>query len=217
MLKDYFAVLSEKELAVIKILNTPDKIQKYIDNEIEYDPYKEDRSVQGVLKDKKAECYNGALLAVACLLYHGFKSSVIELLPRNDEEHILCLYKSGEKYGSIAQSKFLGLKSRNPMYMSVRDLVVSYMEFYFAFDGRFSLMSYTNLFPLGKYKFEWLTNGQVVAKMSKDLRNFKHNYLMNPDDRYYYVSRERYWKEILKVPKETVIPNEYLPKPKRFK
>jgi len=70
---------------------------------------------------------------------------------------------------------------------------------------------------LGKYKFEWLTSGQVVSKMSKDLRNFKHNYLVNPDDPFYYVSRERYWKEILKVPKETVIPNEYLPKPKRFK
>ncbi|HLB51575.1 hypothetical protein A3F07_01585 [candidate division WWE3 bacterium RIFCSPHIGHO2_12_FULL_38_15] len=217
MFKDYYAVLSQKELTFIKKLNTPEKVQKYIDNEIEYDPYREDRSIREVLEDKKAECYNGALLAAACLLYHGYKASIIELLAREDEEHILCVYKSGNKFGSIAQSKFLGLKARNPMYMSVRDLVVTYMEFYFSFDGRYSLMSYTNLFPLGRYKFKWFTSGTLVAKMSEDLKNYKHYYLVNPDDPYYYVSKERFWREVLKVPKEIVIPKEYLPRPNMFK
>lgn len=208
--------LAKKELRVLKKLNTPEKMQKFIDTQIEYDPNREDRSVIEVLADRKAECYNGALLATTCLLYHGFKASIVELLARQDEEHILCVYTKNGKFGSIAQSKFLGLKSRNPIYSSVRELVVSYIEFFFSFDGRFTLMSYTNLFPMSNYKYGWLDNGKVVVQIGKELRNYKHNYLIKPNDPFYYVSKERYWKEILTLPKGTLIPKKYQPRPKNI-
>jgi len=208
--------LSKMELDVLDKLDTPEKIQKFIDEEITYDPKRENRSIQEVIRDKRAECYNGALLALACLLTHNYKASIVELLARDDEEHILCVYRVDGRYGSIAQSKFLGLKSRSPIYKSLHDLVISYMEFYFAFDGRYSLLSHTNLIPLAKYKNKWLHDGKIVVQMAKDLRNSEHFNLIDLKDPFYHVSNERFWKEVLFIPNGVKIPKSYLPRPKKI-
>jgi len=212
MLAKLKPLLSKTEQRLIAGLNTPEKIQNFIDQEIKYDPYREDRSVKEIITDRKAECYNGALFATLCLLSHGVKASILEMLAREDEEHILCVYEKNGKFGSIAQSKFMGLKGRNPMYDSVRDLVVSYKEFYFAFDGRFSLESYTNPMALGKYAMKWVYDPKTVVRMAKDLRRSKHFALTKGRSPVYYVSVERYWREVLIVPKETKIPKKYLAK-----
>lgn len=205
------SLVGESAYAVLESCDTPEKVQTYIDTRITYDPYREDRSVLQVINDGRGECYNGALFGVACLLVAGYKTSIIELYARDgDEEHILAVYKKGKYYGCVAQSKYLGLKSRRPMYSSIRDLVVSYMEYYFGYDGRYSLQSYTSLFPLGKYQGKWLTDSEVVVQIGKDLRNGMHHTLAREDDPYFYVSPDRYWREILYIPPNTTIPDRYL-------
>ena len=193
-------------------LDTPEKIQNFIDLEIEYDPDREDRSVEEVIADRKGECYNGALLATLCLLNQGVKASILEMLAREDDEHILCVYDKKGKFGAIAQSKFLGLKGRNPMYDTIRDLVVSYKEFYFAWDGRFSLESYTNPIALEKYNMKWVYDPKTVVRMARDLRRSKHVALNEGEVPVFYVSAERFWRETLFIPKGTKIPKRYLAK-----
>ena len=200
------------ELKLIDGLDTPEKIQNFIDGENGYDTEREDRSVKEVVADRRGECYNGALLATFCLLCHGTHASVLEVLARDDEEHILCLYKQKGKFGSIAQSKFLGLKGRNPMYDTVRDLIVSYQEFFFAWDGRFSLDSYTNPIDLKKYDMKWVYDPKTVVQMGKDLRQAKHFKIAKGEVPVFYVSPERFWKETLYIPKGTKIPKKYLAK-----
>lgn len=203
-------------LPALDHLNTPEKIQDFIDTQITYDPYRENRSVQEVITDKQAECYNGALLATACLLNQGVKASIIEILAREDEEHVLCVYQQNGKYGSIAQSKFLGLKSRFPMYATIRDLVISYQEFYFSFAGLLSLSSYTEPLLLDQYQLKWLIDPNTVVQMAQDLRQSTHFVLVKPDDPKYYVTPERFWRETLFIPPDTQIPQFYLDhKPKK--
>lgn len=84
------------------------------------------------------------------------------------------------------------------------------MEYYFSYDGRYTLQSYTSLFPLGKYKDQWLTDSATVVQMGKDLRSAVHHPLAQMDDPYYYVSPERYWKEMLYIPPYFTVPKEYL-------
>ena len=206
-LKDRLLIPEQK---LIQSLNTPEKIQSFIDQEIEYDPDREDRSVKEVIADRKAECYNAALFATLCLMYHGVQASILEILAREDEEHILCVYKKKNKLGAIAQSKFLAIKGRNPSYNTVRDLVVSYKEFYFAFDGRLSLASYTNPTSLAKYGLKWAYDTKTVVQIANNLRLSKHQILAKDNDPFYYVSPDRYWREVLIIPKGTKIPRKYL-------
>lgn len=195
---------------LLKTLNTPRKIQEYIDKEIEYDPYREDRSIVEVIRDKKAECFNGALFACACLLANNFESvGLVELSAHEDEEHILAIYKVNGLFGAIAQSKFLGLKSREPIYMNIHDLAVSYKEFYFAFDGRYSLVSYSDPIYFRSLKDLVDMDKPSIANLAKQLSNSNKTIIMNSDFTY-YVEPKRYWQEVEFIPEGTKIPDSYL-------
>jgi hypothetical protein len=201
---------TKDEASLIKRLKTPEKIQAYINTYIEYDPDKEDRTVLQVIRDKKAECYNCALFAFVCLSYHGYESTIIELLARRDEEHFLAVYTKDGNYGSVAQSKFLGLRSRFPMYKNLHDLAVSYMEFYIAFDGRYSLTSHSTWKNLSKYKHKYLYNSYVVNKIASDINKSKFSILINYNIPDFLASEERYWSEVRIIPNGTEIPKRYL-------
>ncbi len=169
-------LLSAANAEIISKLDTPNEIQLFIDQEIIYDPNREDRSVTEVLHDGQAECFNGALLTATCLLVAGYEPSLIKLEARGgDEEHILCLFKENGYYGSIAQSKYLGLKGRQPIYSSVRDLVVSYQELYFGFDGRYTLMGYREPVLLKSFDFGWINNSEVVRNVDAEINKSELN------------------------------------------
>jgi len=207
---NFKAFLTDSDISFLEKINTPEKVQNFLDTQLNYNWAREDRSVAEVIKDREAECYNGALLAAAALLLAGYKASILRLLARGgDEEHILCVYSQNGYFGSVAQSKFLGLKSRQPIYRTVRDLAVSYVEFYFGFDGRYTLQAFSNLLTLKKYNLRWLNNSAIVIQMAKDLNKSKHFDLVKLDDPYYEVSPERYWSEILVIPQGTSIPAKY--------
>lgn len=196
--------------ALFAELNTPDEVQEYVDTEIQYNSEREDRSVLQVATDHLAECYNGALFAAACLRAAGYKVSLMQLGARGgDEEHVLCVYELNGCYGSIAQSKFMGLKGRRPLYSSVHDLAISYIEFYFGFDGRYTLLNYSDLLDLNAYGDDWLTDAELVVRMAKDLNELPTHPLANLDDPFYWVTPQRYWGEIQYFPPGTVVPEEY--------
>ena len=201
---------SAAESSLVKRLKTPEKIQRFIDNNLIYDPERENRSVLDVIRDRKAECFNGALFAFTCLLYHGYECTIIELSARRDEEHMLAVFKKDGNYGSIAKSKFLGLKFRHPIYQSLRDLAVSYMEFYIAFDGRYSLQSYSQWKDFTKYKFRYLNNSYVVNRIAFDLHKSKHINLINHNTLEYLADPKRYWCEVDTIPPGIKIPKKYL-------
>lgn len=197
---------------LLNTLDTPEKIQKFIDDEITYDPHREDRSVEEVVMDRFGECYNGALLACAALHKHGYEASFIMLYAKDDEEHVICVYKNKETgmYGSIGQSKFLGLKSREPIYLNIHDLAVSYKEFYFAYDGHYTLYSYTELFPLEQYENKWLNEPKVVIEMEEELKKMPRTPITADTEILYYVSPDRYWAETLVFLDGVDIPERYL-------
>jgi hypothetical protein len=194
---------------LLSSLDNPLKIQKYVDEQIEYDPYREDRTLEEVVNDGKGECYNGALFALTALQNLGYNTGLVLLSPFKDEEHILAVYEYNGRWGSIAQSKFLGLKGREPIYLNIHDLAVSYKEFYFSFDGHYSLAGYSDIFNVEKYNWEWVSNTETVVKMEEDLLSSPIHDLLGSKEKI-YVSPQRYWKEIQYIPKEINIPQRYL-------
>ena len=79
----------EKLKKILDAVNTPTKIQQYVDENIEYDPYREDRTVEEVCKDGKGECFNGALFALSALKNIGCKVGLVLLTPYEDGEQLL--------------------------------------------------------------------------------------------------------------------------------
>jgi len=119
-----------EERSFLEQLKTPDQIQTFLD-EIEYNPKEECRSPRWVMKKKSAHCSEGALFAAAALDFNGYKPLVLDLRAVNDDDHVLAVFQEEQLWGAIAKSNFTTLRFREPIYSSLRELAMSYFEFYF--------------------------------------------------------------------------------------
>jgi hypothetical protein len=102
-----------------------------------------------------AHCFDGALFAAATLRRLGDPSLIMDMLPNErDDDHMLALYKRYGHWGAIAKSNFVGLRFREPIYRTLRELVMSYFEQFYNVEHAKTLRSYT--LPLNlKYFDQW--------------------------------------------------------------
>ena len=119
------------EMRALKALKTPEKIQRFLDSEIAYNEELQGetiRSPRRVLRDKLAHCLEGALLAAAALRVQGFPPLLLDLEAVHDDDHVLAVFRQQGHWGAIAKSNYSGLRLREPVYRSLRELAMSYFE-----------------------------------------------------------------------------------------
>src|SRR5688572_18822646 len=91
-----FPKLSLKEFEIFKKLDSPWKIQDFLDTLlINFEPNRDTcRSPLMVLRKKEAHCMEGALLAAAALWYHGKEPLLLDLKTTSaDESHVIALFR----------------------------------------------------------------------------------------------------------------------------
>lgn len=146
-----------EELRQLCALDTPEAVQAYLDA-IPYNDEPTCRSPRRVLRDRKAHCMEGALFAAAALERLGHPPLLVDMRAERDDDHILALFRAGDRLGAVAKSNFTGLRYRSPVFRSLRELVMSYFEDYFNSDGELTLRGYTRPIGLGGDRFgQWRT------------------------------------------------------------
>jgi len=155
-------------LATVKRLNTPEKIQAWLDD-IPYYHGRVDHTVQQAWRLGRFDCFSGSLFAAYCLNFHGISAPMVLGLdadPRIDDGHMLSVYRVGKLWGAISKSQYSGLRGRDPVYANARELAMSYFEFHVNKKGVKSLRSYSNPVNLDKVDSdrEWLI-GRKRAKL----------------------------------------------------
>jgi hypothetical protein len=151
--------LSEEERSSYLGLNSPYQIQQFLDN-LPYIGEKLNRPPLRVLRDRQCHCQDGAIFAALALRNLGFPSILVDLVPDPDldEDHTLAIYKVNKKYGAIAKSNFVGLRFREPVYHSLRELAMSYFEVFYNINGEKTLRGYTLPLNLSIFdRYEWAT------------------------------------------------------------
>jgi hypothetical protein len=162
-------IWSSAERKIFRTLTTPFKIQTYLDN-IPYsgDPFY--RSPRSVLRDQKAHCFDGALLAACALRLIGHRPLIIDILADNDDDHLLAIYKIRGYLGAVAKSNFVGLRFREPIYRTLRELVLSYFESYYNVDKEKTLRGYTVTLDLSQFDhLEWMASDKNLEKIAEAL------------------------------------------------
>jgi hypothetical protein len=155
------AVLTPAERQQFARLDTPQKIQDFLDFlpanfELDGDTH---MSPRRVLKARVAHCTEGALLAAACLAYHGRDGYLLDLraLPA-DQDHVVTLFRERGLWGAISKTNHVVLRWRDPIYRSARELAMSYAHEYFLNSGRKSLIAFSRPFRLTRYApARWVT------------------------------------------------------------
>lgn len=150
------------EQKLLTRLDSPSKIQAFLDS-IPYSDEDIYRCPCRVMRDRKAHCFDGALFAAAALRRLGYPPLVIDMLADNDDDHLLALYKVDGHWGAVAKSNFVGLRLREPVYRSVRELVMSYFEQFYNVRREKTLRSYTIPLNLAVFdRLHWTTRDEPL-------------------------------------------------------
>jgi hypothetical protein len=168
-------VLTPAESKVIAGLTTPRAIQDFLD-ELQYSSDLFYRCPLRVLRDRRAHCFDGALFAASVLRRLGYPPLILEIIPNDaDDDHLLALFKRNGHWGAVAKSNFVGLRFREPVYRTLRELVMSYFEPYYNVTGERTMRGYT--VPLNLKAFDrvnWMTSDPPLDDVADRLDAIRH-------------------------------------------
>jgi hypothetical protein len=180
-LKDFLAALTPAERQQIRRLTTPAKIQAFLDD-IPYSTEDRYRSPLTVLRDRCGHCFDGALFAAALLRRLGHAPRILDMLPNaRDDDHVLALFQREGSWGALAKSNFAGLRYREPIYRTLRELVLSYFDDYFNVAGEKTLRGYTVPLNLAAYdRVQWMTSDERLDDIGVRLGKIRTVKLLTP-------------------------------------
>jgi hypothetical protein len=165
---------TSREKDLLKKINTPFRIQQFLDN-TSYNSTPETRSPRYVLENRRAHCLEGAMFAAAALEFNGMLPLVLDLQAFNDDDHVIAVFRVKGYWGAIAKSNFTTLRYREPVYRNLRELAMSYFDFYFNTVGDKSLRAYSLPHNLRKFdKTEWRTTMNDLEDIGYYLDKVKH-------------------------------------------
>lgn len=179
---DFEKYLLPSELQQFQNLNSPVAIQNYLDS-IPYVGEDLNRSPLRVMRDAQCHCLDGGILAALTLKQIGYKPLLIDLVPESglDDDHVLAIFKEKTGFGAVAKSNFVGLRFREPVYRSLRELAMSYFENFYNIDGLKTLRGYTRPLNLSRFDpFDWATQPYGVDRVTKALYSLKTIPLIDP-------------------------------------
>jgi hypothetical protein len=179
MLQDPF---SPRERAAFRRLTSPAKIQKFLDFDLAYNKELEGetcRSPRRVLRDRTAHCMEGALFGAAALRMLGHPPLLLDLAAVRDDDHVLAVFRVQGLWGAIAKSNYSGLRYREPVYRSLRELAMSYFEHYYNLRKEKTLRAYSRPVNLARFdSMEWMTAEKDVWEIPEYLCIISHTPLL---------------------------------------
>ena len=167
------------KLSFAKQFKKPIDIQIFL-NGLLYNSEYITNSPKNVFLKRKANCFEGALFAAAVLRTMGHKPLIVDLVAKNDDDHVIAIYKQNNFFGAVAKSNTTLLRFREPVYRTLRELVMSYFDFYFNTLGEKSLRTYSNPVNLSKFdKYNWMTTDNDLEFIGDYLYTIKHRKILD--------------------------------------
>ncbi len=172
--------LSRAEFAVLRRLDTPQKIQRFVhalgqNFELEGESC---HTVQEVLRRRRAHCIEGAMLAACALWVHGEPPLLLDMRAVRDYDHVVAVFRRHGRWGAISKTNGIGLRWRDPVYRSLRELAMSYFHEYYNRRDHKTLREFSvpldlrrvdpRVWVAGKKQHAW-----PVADLLDELKHFK--------------------------------------------
>lgn len=184
-----YGLISEEE-RFLRSLGSPSKIQDYLDS-IPFNFEKRGEtcmSPRRVLREGKAHCIEGALLAATSLMLQGEAPLLLNLkVDKADDDHVVVLFKRNGYFGAISKTNHSVLRFRDPVYRTIRELAMSYFHEYFLIgDGKKTMRGYSKPINLRRFGTAWITSEDDLWNIAETIYDSKHT-LVIPDGNKRYV------------------------------
>jgi hypothetical protein len=152
--KELRAVLTPAETRLFARLDSPQKIQTYIDRlPANFEPDGDTlMSPRRMMKARVAHCAEGAMFAAAVLAFHNQDAWLMDIrsLP-SDHDHIVTLFRQHGLWGAISKTNHAILRWRDPIYRTPRELAMSYAHEYCLPGGKKSMLEFSRPFSLTRF------------------------------------------------------------------
>ncbi len=174
MIGNDYGDFTQEELRSLRRLKDPHGIQRFL-YDLPYHHADTAWSPRRVLREKTAHCLEGAIFAAAALRANGYPPLIIDFEAKRDTDHVLAVYQVDGCWGAIAKSNFTGLRYREPVYRSLRELAISYFEDYFNLLGERTLRRYSAQVNLKRFDhLDWMTTSKPVWFIAEYLTKIHH-------------------------------------------
>lgn len=162
-------------------LTTPFKIQEYLDT-LTYSADDFYRCPVRVMRDRMAHCFDGGMFAAAALRRLGYPPLILDMLPDDrDDDHLLALFKRDGHWGAVAKSNFAGLRYREPIFRTLRELALSYFEQYYNVQREKTLRGYTGPLNLRTFdRLNWTVSDSALDRIADRLDETRKVWLLTP-------------------------------------
>lgn len=175
--------LDSPEKRFFENLGTPSRIQDYLDSlPINFEDSGETYfSPRRVLREHRAHCFEGALLAAAALAYHGKRPLLMDFQTSSDDvDHVVALFTEHGLWGALSKTNHATLRYRDPVYKTPRELAMSYFHEYFAPSGTKSLLAFSKPFDLSRFAPErWITVEDDLHWLVGELDHSPHERILS--------------------------------------
>jgi hypothetical protein len=105
---------------------------------------------------------------------------LVDLEAVRDTDHVLAVYRVDGRWGAVAKSDYAGIRSREPVYATVRELVMSYFEHYYNPAGEKTLRAYSRPVNLARFDrgVEWMSTLAEVWPIPEYLCEIPHTSIL---------------------------------------
>jgi hypothetical protein len=191
--------LSRAEFAVLRRLRTPEQIQAFLYGlRQNFERQGETcNSVRTVLKERRAHCIEGAMLAACALWIHGEPPLLLDFQAVHDFDHVVALFRRHGRWGAISKTNGIGLRWRDPVYRSLRELAMSYLHEYYNKRDRKTLRTYSLPYDLRRMAPEdWVTAEDGAWDLVDRLEATRHYKLMTPAQTRSLLRRDPFERDV---------------------
>ena len=166
------------ELRKLRSLKEPYGIARFLDD-MPYHLATTAWSPRRVLRERTVHCLEGAIFAAAALRALGYPPTVMDVEAVNDTDHVVAVFKQNGGWGLIGTSNYAGLRYREPVYRTLRELAMSMFEDYFNLRRQRTLRTYSQPVDLRRFDDrDWMTSEKDVWFIPEYLIDIPHRPLI---------------------------------------
>ncbi len=168
-----------EEWKLLRSLSTPAKVQDFL-NDLPFnfvDGNDTCMSPRLVMRNRRAQCMEGAMFAALALRVHGHRPLLLDLESHTaDADHVIAVFKRGNCWGAISKTNHAVLRYREPVYKTLRELVMSYFhEYFLQGSGKKTLRGYGGPVDLSRFdKLGWMISEDPVWYIPEHLVGIRH-------------------------------------------
>ena len=191
--------LTRAEFATLRRLRTPRKIQDFLYRLKQNFELKGEtcNSVRIVLKERRAHCIEGAVTAACALWIHGEPPLLLDFQAVHDFDHVVAVFRRNGRWGAISKTNGIGLRWRDPVYRSLRELAMSYLHEYYNKRDHKTLRTYSRPYDLRRMKPEtWVTAEDGAWDLVDELEATRHYKLMSRAQTRSLIRRDPFEREV---------------------